>query len=348
MIVSRNPVPSLHDFQILMCRVDQFLNDDAKKRPQYYAARGGSPLEDDVMIALVHLSAGTLFENTIVKVSGQKFPDIIAANFYGVEVKSTKSDQWTTTGSSILETTRVPGVERIYITFGKLGGNPIEFLSRPYEECLSGIAVTHMPRYLIDMRLGNGQTIFDKMGISYDALRQLDNPIAPVSSYYRSQLKPGERLWWTGDPAEESVPPTIRLWKTIPALEQDYLVTYGCVNFPELFGGDYDGYALWLTSLGVVNTHIRDQFSSGGQEPMRLSDGTIAMFPGVYRRVKRNLGTFLYLMSLQEPVITGVPLSLESPLGQRLMMWSDAVSRISPVDYHVSMDALTTLFFRKS
>ena len=81
---------------------------------------------------------------------------------------------------------------------------------------------------------------------------------------------------------------------------------------------------------------------------MGLSDGTIAMFPGVYRRVKRNLGTFLYLMSLQEPVITGVPLSLESPLGQRLMMWSDAVSRISPVDYHVSMDALTTLFFRKS
>ena len=198
------------------------------------------------------------------------------------------------------------------------------------------------------MRLGNGQTIFDKMGISYDALRQLDNPIAPVSSYYRSQLKPGERLWWTGDPAEESVSPTIRLWKTIPGPEQDYLVTYGCVNFPELFGGDYDGYALWLTSLGVVNTHIRDQFSSGGQEPMRLSDGTIAMFPGVYRRVKRNLGTFLYLMSLQEPVITGVPLSLESPLGQRLMMWSDAVSRISPVDYHVSMDAFTTLFFRKS
>ncbi len=55
MIVSRNPVPSLHDFQILMCRVDQFLNDDAKKRPRYYAARGGSPLEDDVMIALVYL-----------------------------------------------------------------------------------------------------------------------------------------------------------------------------------------------------------------------------------------------------------------------------------------------------
>ena len=57
------------------------------------------------------------------------------------------------------------GIERIYMTFGKLGGNPIEFLSKPYEQCLYGIAVTHMPRYLIDMRLNQGETIFDKMGV---------------------------------------------------------------------------------------------------------------------------------------------------------------------------------------
>ena len=52
MIVSRNPDPSLYDFQSLMCRVDQFLNDDAKKRPQYYAARGGSPLVPCLKIPL--------------------------------------------------------------------------------------------------------------------------------------------------------------------------------------------------------------------------------------------------------------------------------------------------------
>lgn len=30
------------------------------------------------------------------------------------------------------------------------------------------------------------------MGVTYDTLRNMDNPIAPVSKYYRSQLKAGE------------------------------------------------------------------------------------------------------------------------------------------------------------
>ena len=171
MIVSVNPKPSIAEFADLMKKTDDLLNYDATQRPTYYAHRGGNPLEDDVHSALEECAKGTVFENTIEKISGQKFPDIVAARFYGVEVKSTKDNHWTSTGSSILETTRVADVERIYMTFGKLGGNPIEFLSKPYEKCLSGIAVTHMPRYLIDMRLKDGETIFDKIGIEYDVLR---------------------------------------------------------------------------------------------------------------------------------------------------------------------------------
>ena len=181
MIISINPEPEVDEFKLLMERVDHFLNVDARNRPSYYAKRAGSLLEDDVVDALSECAKNTVFQNTIEKVSGQKFPDIVAAKYYGVEVKSTKDNHWTSTGSSILETTRVSDVKRIYMTFGKLGGNPIEFLSRPYEECLSGIAVTHMPRYLIDMRLKAGETIFEKMGISYEALRKMDNPISPVA-----------------------------------------------------------------------------------------------------------------------------------------------------------------------
>ena len=185
MIVSVNPKPAMPEFVSLMKRTDELLNHDALQRPRYYASRGGNPLEDDVKAALDECAKGTVFENTIEKVSGQKFPDIVAARFYGVEVKSTKDNHWTSTGSSILESSRIADVERIFMTFGKLGGNPIEFLSRPYEECLSGIAVTHMPRYLIDMRLRKGETIFDKMGVSYDELRLMENPVAPVSKYYQ-------------------------------------------------------------------------------------------------------------------------------------------------------------------
>jgi hypothetical protein len=143
MIISVNPSPTLDEFVILMQKTDAFLNEDALRRPSYYVTRVGTPLEDDVKIALEECAKGTPFENTIEKISGQKFPDIVASKYYGVEVKSTKENHWTSTGSSILETTRVEDVQRIFLTFGKLGGKPIQFLSRPYEKCLSGIAVTH-------------------------------------------------------------------------------------------------------------------------------------------------------------------------------------------------------------
>ena len=180
MIVLDTRTPSLSDFASLMKKTDSFLNADAAQRPGYYASRAGNPIEGDVRDALTECAKGTPFQNKIVIVSGQKFPDIVAAKVYGVEVKSTKEDHWTSTGSSILESTRIGGVERIYMTFGKLGGRP-RFLSKPYEQCLYGIAVTHMPRYLINMELKENETIFAKMHIPYDELRQMDNPIKPTS-----------------------------------------------------------------------------------------------------------------------------------------------------------------------
>jgi len=66
---------------------------------------------------------GTIFENQIELVSGQKFPDIVAYinqnKAFGVEVKTTKQKKWKSTGSSIFEGTRVPNVENIYLLFGK-------------------------------------------------------------------------------------------------------------------------------------------------------------------------------------------------------------------------------------
>ncbi len=347
MVVSLNNKPSLDEFRKLMVNTDVLLNDDAKRRPAYYKGRVGNPLEDDVMLALEESAKGTPFENTIEKISGQKFPDIVAARFYGVEVKSTKEDHWTSTGSSILETTRIADVERIYMTFGKLGGNPISFKSKPYEECLSGIAVTHMPRYLIDMRLQEGETIFDKMGIEYDVLRKMENPIAPVAKYYRSKLKEGESLWWAGDSADETVSATIRLWKNLTSEEKKRHTVYGCVNYPEVFGGNYDRYALWLTSQGVVDPHIRDQFSAGGQEEMTLSNGDVVKFPGVYRRIKNNMDYFVFLMSQPDTTIAVSNSYIDgAKFRDRILRWCDIVSRASSVDYDISMDALKTLFFK--
>lgn len=291
MIISENRKPPLSLFRDIMTKTDIILNADAAHREDYYSKRGGKAVEQDVYEAVCEASKKTEFEGTIQLVSGATFPDIVAHKYYGVEVKSTEKNHWTSIGSSILESTRSADVERIYLTFGKLG-KPVEFLSRPYEDCLSGIAVTHYPRYQIDMRLHKGETIFDKMGISYDELRTMDNPVAPVSKYYKAQLKPGESLWWAANDVESAAPPTIRLWTALSHEQKEALTIQGYALFPEVLSAGnnkkYNRYALWLASkMGVVNTNIRDSFSAGGKIELPMQSGILIKMPAAFGRIRK-------------------------------------------------------------
>lgn len=294
MIFSENAKPEVFEFKNLMKKTDIFLNNEAKGRESYFQKRTAQLLEEDVCNALKDCSKGTKFENTIQLVSGAQFPDIVAANYYGVEVKSTIKNQWVSTGSSILESTRIPSVERIFMTFGKLA-NPVEFLSRPYEECLSEIAVTHYPRYKIDMTLKKGETIFDKMGISYDELRNMKHPTEPVAKYYKSKLKPGESLWWSPDVEniqEETVPMTVKLFSSLNKDEKISCMVQMVTLFPTLLGNSltkYDNPTLWLlTQKGIISTHIRDSFSAGGQVEMKTLSGIIVKMPAIFGRIEKN------------------------------------------------------------
>ena len=107
------------------------------------------------------------------------------------------------------------------------------------------------------------------------------------------------------------------------------------------------GSARWLTSQGVVDPHIRDQFSAGGQEEMLLSTGERVKFPGVYRRIKAYSDMFIRRMRQEDPTILVERAVLQpDQLNKRLLAWADAVSRRSTVRYDLSMDALKTYFFR--
>lgn len=287
MIVSENTKTENERFKQLISKMDLLLNNEAKINEDYYVGRNGCPLEQDVFDAIQECAKGTEFQGTISLVSGASFPDIVANGLYGIEVKSTKENHWTSLGSSILESTRNNDVKRIYLTFGKLG-KPVQFITRPYEECLAGISVTHYPRYQIDMRLHQGETIFDKMGVSYENLRTMDNPVEPVSRYYKSKLKPGESLWWASDNLDAAVPPTVRLWNTLSKEMKENFVVKGYVLFPETTKSKYNRYALWLaTQQGIVNTNIRDGFSAGGQILMRSHMGVQIPMPAVYGRIEK-------------------------------------------------------------
>lgn len=292
MIISENLTPKLVEFSRLIERMDRLLNSNAEDLADYYSKRNGIQLEEDVFKALNIVAENTPFQGSIRLVSGSSFPDIVASKYYGVEVKSTNKNQWRSIGSSILESTRISDVERIYLTFGKLGGT-VEFRSRPYEECLYGISVTHYPRYQIDMELKRGETIFDKMGVPYDILRKLDNPVEPVSRYYKSMLKPGESLWWadSSNLDQEISPPTIKLWSTLSIEDKSLLTVQGYALFPELLEPGnphkYNRYSLWLvTKQGVVNTNIRDSFSAGGQVEV-IFNGSKVKVPAAFGRIKK-------------------------------------------------------------
>ena len=291
MIISENNKPNIEEFKSIMKKTDLILNSEAINKENYYADRNGTQLEIDVCDAMCKATQNTVFENTIQLVSGASFPDIVANKYFGVEVKSTNKNHWHSIGSSILESTRDKNVERIFLTFGKLG-KPVKFKSRPYEECLAGISVTHYPRYQINMELQCGETIFDKMGISYDELRKMENPVTPVAKYYKSQLKAGESLWWaTEDNIEETVAPaTVRLWSALsPEVKNDYTVQ-GYALFPEVLSVSkntkYQRYALWLaTNYGVINTNIRDQFSAGGKKDIITIHDKFEKMPAAFYRI---------------------------------------------------------------
>ncbi len=336
MIYSENRTPTIDDFRSLMARTDELLNNEASGRESYYATRNGTQLESDVCDAVERSAVGTPFEGSIRLVSGSSFPDIVANGFYGVEVKSTKENKWRSIGSSILESTRIEGVEKIYLTFGKLG-NPVAFKSRPYEECLSGISVTHYPRYQIDMELPAGETIFDKIGIPYDTLRRMDNPVKPVSQYYRSQLAPGQSLWWAADDVEStSVSPILRMWSTIsPSEKRDYTAR-GLAFFPEVFNSKYDNYTLWLvTTEGVVNPNVRDQFSAGGQFSFEASEAgqTYTGLPAIAGRVFENRNAIRYLISVADEDYLKEHWGVDEIDDDRLAQWSQIVGNNCSCNY---------------
>lgn len=350
MIISTNKEPSLEEFELLCNRTCEYMNEKAKAEPTYYLSKGAQKLEPEVKAALDIVAKGTKFENTIEIISGQRFPDIVAAKYYGVEVKSTKDDKWTMIGGSVAEGTRVEGVKHIFIIFGKLH-RPVEFRTRRYEECLCDIAVTHSPRYKIDMELEKGNTIFDKMGITYDDMRKLDNPIDPVIKYFRSILKPGESLWWVNgeDAAAGEAPAKLRMWKTLSKAEREELIARGFALFPELFSNrpnKYERFTLWLVANhGVVSSSMRDPFSAGGQIDFEINGRLYERLPKKYGQLATNKKRVEEIvMSMDEETLYSMWSTANTGYDNRMRYWISLVAKAAETEHFDVKQFLEDLF----
>jgi len=300
MVVSINSGPHKSEFSALLNSTVEELNVHAKKAPKKIEQLRGNKLEPYVRDIMADLAVGSQFENSIVLIGGQKFPDIVAKKFYGIEVKTTIKNHWKTTGNSVLESTRVSDVERIFMLFGKLG-KPIEFRCRAYESCLSEVVVTHSPRYLIDMNLEKGKTIFDKINMPYDTLRQKKNPIKPITDYYKSKLKPGQDLWWIDQDSEKSNNFIINIWNNLSTTEQLFYVKKAMVLFPEIFGrrpDKYGRFAIWLVkNEGIVCPNVRDAFTAGGKGDIFVNNKIYKNIPRIFIKLFENIKPIIEILS---------------------------------------------------
>jgi hypothetical protein len=92
MLISVNNQPNRQEFDILLNTTLNSLRTEAKAKPKKYLDLLGNKLENEVFDILKQNAKGSVFDGSIELISGQKFPDIIAKKYYGIEVKTTKSN----------------------------------------------------------------------------------------------------------------------------------------------------------------------------------------------------------------------------------------------------------------
>lgn len=292
-------------FAHLMENTQKIMNEDAKANPQSYKSLKSNELEERSVEKIKEACSDSPFDpNEVRLVSGQRFPDIIAEKYYGIEVKMTKQNHWKSVGSSIVESTRDSFVEDIYLLFGKMGGEYPEFCCRPYGDVMYDISVTHSPRYFIDMELKEGETIFDKLNTTYDEFRCAEDSIDKVRKYYREKAIRANKLempWWvTSENADEQRSFNVKLWKSLESEMQNDLLAKCMILFPEALSPKqsptkYNQTTLWLCSYSqVVMPNIRDLYSAGGQivavDDKKLSSPVAQVFARIVKHADRIKG----------------------------------------------------------
>lgn len=251
-------------------KVRQYLEDLSNTNPAVIAAcKSGEDFEVCVRDAAAAVLVREGIQAEIQYEQGSHvFPDVVLVfangEKYGIEVKSstsTSSKNWKINGNSVLGSTKEDVVDT-YIIFGKTAIGNQGFRCKRYEDAIANVAVTHSPRYAIDMEIASNETFFAKSGLTYKQISESNDPIGQITAYFRSQ---GQHAWWLA----ESTPAAIRMLSDIPAEERKVLLGYCFAHFPEVFSSSttkFSRCAMWLAAEhSIVSSSLRDNFSAGGK-----------------------------------------------------------------------------------
>lgn len=206
---------------------------------------------------------------------GSAFPDIIvhigeSNQKIGIEAKyHISGSDWKTKGNSTYANTQVNGLLEIYVVFGRFDHNACDIKVRPYGMCISGISITHSPRYDIDMD-ATSDFCSDELGISYNTLRQLTSEQRRIHiNTYIAKTK-------------------YTFFSNVDADKRNTLITQAFILFPEMFSQNskirYSNFSVWLFSNNIICKNVRDFLTSGGQGKI---DGIT--FPKIYVTLYRHI-----------------------------------------------------------
>lgn len=207
-----------------------------------------------------------------------RFPDVIINTphgNWGIEVKSSKSKNWETLGGSINESTRVSGLTEIFILFGKNINNRVHVKIKEFSRCVKSVAVTHSPRYLIDMEIEDGNDIFSLLNTTYHRVCHHNQPFDIFKEYFKEKARRSNtKFWFLSDDENERSSETYQEleWKffnKITPTEQIKLISEAIILYPlDLFGNSrsiYDNVNLFFLGRNVISNSMRDNFTAGGQ-----------------------------------------------------------------------------------
>ncbi len=154
------------------------------------------------------------------------------------------------------------------------------------------------------MDLGKDETIFDKLEIPYDSLRNLPNPVKPITEYYRKFLRPGEEVWWLDQDEPKSSGLIIKLWNNLNTEERREYMLKAMILFPEIFSNRPDKFnrlAVWLVNMqSVVCPNIRDVFTAGGQGSLTWEKRVYSAIPQIIIKMINSIPEIKYTLSIIE------------------------------------------------
>lgn len=234
--------------------------------------KDGDAFENKIYDILCSISKGTGIN--VIRTSKQAFPDIIIGDF-GVEVKFTKENKWTSTGNSIYQKTFDTSVKNtIYMFFGcttKVKNYEARF--KKYEECLFDINVTHSPRFAINMNLSEEESIFPIGDITYTeySTKEETDKTKIIKKILKKKYKK-DKAWFLEE--EEIVSsPVLKDFSDLETKEQKKLLVESFVLFPEIIASKYKGVAIHLIEKHSVFSHcLRDKFTAKGKGEIVVND----------------------------------------------------------------------------